>query len=104
MTTFLSGVFTAGLAALRGEGGRVAPSSSSTPQELLAAGGVLRKCWRMDKAGKISDLKLVEEVLPAPGPGEVRVKVKVCFYFVLALCVHGKRNGGRNIIKGYVYL
>lgn len=84
MTTFLSGVFTAGLAALRG-GGSDAQSSSSTtsPQELLAAGGVLRKCWRMDKAGKISDLKLVEEVLPAPGPGEVRVKVKVC----LCVCV-----------------
>ena len=89
MTTFLSGVFTAGLAALRGGGGSDASTTSSitTPQELLAAGGVLRKCWRMDKAGKISDLKLVEEVLPAPGPGEVMVKVKVCFFIVGCVCL-----------------
>lgn len=29
----------------------------------------------MDKAGRVSDLNLVEEPLAAPGPGEARIKV-----------------------------
>ena len=77
-STFISGVFTAGLAALRGGGGEGEGTSTPTPTSvILSQGGVMRKSWRMDKAGRISDLNLVEEPLAAPGPGEARVKVRL---------------------------
>ncbi len=73
MTSFISGVFTAGMAALRG--GSTAPNEPLTA-DLLANGGVMRTSWRMDKAGRISDLQQVQEPLAGPGNGEVRVAVK----------------------------
>jgi hypothetical protein len=78
-SAFISGVFTAGLAALRGGGGENQDGSINTPAAtsvILAQGGVMRKSWRMDNAGRISDLNLVEEPLAAPGPGEARIKVR----------------------------
>lgn len=35
----------------------------------------LRRAWRIDRAGSLDRLRLVEEPLPPPGPGEVRVRV-----------------------------
>lgn len=36
----------------------------------------MRRAWRMEKAGRLSDLVLKEEALAAPGEKEVRVAVK----------------------------
>jgi alcohol dehydrogenase len=36
---------------------------------------LLRRAWRIDRAGSLSRLRLVEELLPPPGPGEARVRV-----------------------------
>lgn len=35
-----------------------------------------RRAWRIDRAGSLDRLKLVEEPLPPPGPGEARVRVR----------------------------
>jgi NADPH:quinone reductase-like Zn-dependent oxidoreductase len=35
----------------------------------------VRHVWRMDKAGSLGRLLLVQDELPAPGPGEVRIAV-----------------------------
>jgi len=83
MASFLSGIFTAGLAAFRG-GSDAMQTSTSTKAEQTGEqaailnsneGDILRKCWRLEQAGRISELCRVEEPLPAPGAGEVRVKV-----------------------------
>lgn len=75
---FISGVFATGLAALRGGDGEGQGDTKTTSPTsvVLVQGGVMRKSWRMDKAGRITDLNLVEEPLVAPGPGEARIKVK----------------------------
>lgn len=75
---FISGVFATGLAALRGGDGEGQGDTKTTSPTsvVLVQGGVMRKSWRMDKAGRITDLNLVEEPLVAPGPGEARIKVR----------------------------
>lgn len=36
----------------------------------------LRRAWRIDRAGSLDRLRLVEEPLPPPAPGEARIRVR----------------------------
>lgn len=53
-----------------------ATASDAGVSSPISGSSIMRKAWRMEKAGRISDLKLVEEPIAYPASGHVRVAVK----------------------------
>lgn len=64
LSGFVSGILYA-VGALKDEGAPAAAHATALAAAGTTADGrpILRRCWRMDKAGRISDLKLVVSVL-----------------------------------------